>query len=190
MVALSNNAIIGVIAEEYNDVEVLYEVTCKIIPKEAFSFRHFIGHGCGKIRRKCIAWATNLLQRGCTHLVVMHDLDRNDKTSLRRDLEMAIAKVGFDASLVLIPSEELEAWLLSDPQAIKATFKMRILPKIPKDTEGIASPKEFLAEIVTRNSKTTYLNTVHNKRIAKNLGLSSIARCPSFLPYPEFLRKV
>jgi hypothetical protein len=51
---------IGVIAEESNDVEVLYEYTGKLIPANTFSFAQFVGHGCGKLRRKCRAWAGEL----------------------------------------------------------------------------------------------------------------------------------
>ena len=47
---------IGVIAEEKNDIDVIYELTCKIIKENQFSFSHFIGHGCGKVRKKCNAW--------------------------------------------------------------------------------------------------------------------------------------
>ena len=188
MVASNSTLEIGVIAEEVNDVEVLYELTSKIIAEESFSFRRFVGHGCGKLRRKCTAWAANLLRRGCTHLVVLHDCDRNNEAKLRRDLENAIADQKFVGNLVLIPVEELEAWLLSDAAAIKKTFNMKRIPKIPKDTEKIESPKEFLEDVVRRNSKTTYLNTIHNKRIAVNVRLASVGRCASFRPYPEFIR--
>ena len=81
---------IGVIAEEKNDVEVLYELTCKIINEREFSFKQFVGHGCGKLRRKCGAWAVNLLRRGCTHLVVVHDLDKRNESELRAELDSAI----------------------------------------------------------------------------------------------------
>ncbi len=70
---------IGIIAEEASDVEVLYELTCKLMNENMFSFKKFIGHGCGKLHRKCTAWAENLLLRGCSHLVVIHDLDNNDE---------------------------------------------------------------------------------------------------------------
>ncbi len=53
---------IGVIAEEQNDIDVLYQYTCKIIPENSFSFLRFVGHGCGKLRKKCRAWAENLLK--------------------------------------------------------------------------------------------------------------------------------
>ena len=186
--AASNNTLrIGVIAEEINDVEVLYELTCKIIAENTFSFRRFIGHGCGKVRRKCAAWSANLMARGCTHLVVLHDLDRHNEEELRKQLETSIAQQNFKGKLVLIPIEELEAWLLSDPIAIKKSFNMQKVPKIRKNVESIPSPKEYLAKIVDRNSKTTYLNTIHNKRIARNVKLTSVKRCGSFKPYPKFI---
>ncbi len=188
MVGWSKSLKIGVIAEEKNDVEVLYELTCKIIQENSFSFSHFVGHGCGKIRRKCYAWALNLLQRGCKRLVIIHDLDDRDEVKLREELEKAIKGLPFEQSVVLIPIEEIEAWLLADPEAIKRVFKMRRVPRIPARPEQIPNPKEFLGEIVKRNSRAHYLNTVHNRKIAAELHLESLDRCPSFFRYPPFLQ--
>lgn len=42
---------IGVIAEEASDIDVLYELTCKLTKENMFSFKRFIGHGCGKLRK-------------------------------------------------------------------------------------------------------------------------------------------
>ena len=189
MVASNKNTLtIGVIAEEANDVDVLYEITRKLIRDCDFSFKPFLGHGCGKIRRKCKAWANNLVRRGCTHLVVMHDRDRWDVDELRTLLRDKLGEHSRDTTLVLIPVEELEAWLLSDPKAIMTAFRMRTEPKIKNDSEAIDSPKEYLKAIVQRNSKTRYLNTVHNKKIAENLRLTSLRRCKSFRPYQAFLK--
>ena len=57
---------IGVIAEDTSDVEVLYELTAKLIEPNKFSFRRFVGKGCGKIKRKCGAWASALQTKGFT----------------------------------------------------------------------------------------------------------------------------
>ena len=70
---------IGIIAEENNDADVMYELTCKMIKEEYFSFRKFAAHGCGKLLRKCSAWAENLLTRGCSFLIIVHDLDKRSK---------------------------------------------------------------------------------------------------------------
>jgi hypothetical protein len=188
MAALTRTLKIGVIAEERNDIEVLYELTSKIIPETSFSFKQFIGHGCGTLRRKCHAWANNLKQRGCSFLVVLHDLDKRDESELRAALEGEIEDQGFHQSVVLIPIEEIEAWLLCDPRAIKTVFRMRDLPTIPSQPECISNPKEFLSDLVTRNSKSHYLNTIHNQKVAAELALDLLKkRCPSFSHYPQFL---
>lgn len=179
---------IGVIAEEKNDVDTIYELTRKIIKENRFSFTHFIGHGCGKLRKKCRAWADNLFDRGCTHLIVVHDLDKNDEKNLRTMLGNEIKDVKFKRTIILIPIEELDAWLLCDAEALKATFNMKKITKVPKSPEKIASPKEYLGELINKNSKAQYLNTVHNRRIAGNITIKSLVKCSSFSPFPVFLR--
>ena len=178
---------IGVIAEEQNDIDVLYELTCKLTLESNFSFSRFVGHGCGKLRRKCRAWSYNLIQRGCSHLVVIHDLDNNDEDRLREELEKSVRGIAFTGYIILIPIYEIEAWLLSDPLALKQTFNMNKLPNVPKHPETIRNPKEYLRDIVWKYCKKYYINTIHNKRIAAAIRIDSLSACCSFSPYPEFL---
>ena len=51
MAVLTKALRIGVIAEEWNDVDVIYELTCKIIKENQFSFLNFAAHGCGKLQK-------------------------------------------------------------------------------------------------------------------------------------------
>lgn len=178
---------IGVIAEEYNDIDVLYQLTSKLIPENSFSFSKFVGHGCGKLRRKCKAWARNLIYRGCSHLVVMHDLDDNNEGKLRQQLEQSAHGLAFTGSLILIPVHEVEAWLLCDAAALRAVFSMKKQPKLPARPERIQSPKEHLRDLVWRASKKHYVNTIHNSRIASRMLIESLEVCKSFGPYPRFL---
>ena len=99
---------IGIIAEEYNDIEVIYELTSKLIPPDKFSFKKFVAHGCGKLRRKCKPWAENLLRRGCKYIVVLHDLDTSAERELRDELTTYVNNVGFEAFIILIPIHEIE----------------------------------------------------------------------------------
>lgn len=192
MAALSKPSLmrIGVIAEENNDVEVLYELTSKLVAKNSFSFSRFVGHGCGKVRRKCEAWANNLLTRGCSVLVVIHDLDKRNELELRTTLETQVRASGFPQSVVLIPVQEIEAWLLSDPKAIQQVFRMRKVPRVPSRPERIPDPKEFLSRLVSANSQSHYLNTVHNRKIASALTIDALDCCPSFWRYPKFLADI
>ncbi|MFH1300663.1 MAG: DUF4276 family protein [Planctomycetota bacterium] len=181
---------LGIIAEDNNDIAVIDELTRKFIKETQFSISPFIGRGCGKLRRKCKSWAGILLQKGCEHLIIVHDLDRNDELSLREELEAKIKDLGFKKSIVLIPTEELEAWLLTDANAIKTVFNMKCLPKVPRHPEKVQSPKEYLGQLVRNNAKAQYLNTVHNQRIARELCVSSLDKCPSFSTLPDFLLSV
>jgi len=178
---------IGVIAEEQNDVDVLYRLTCKLLPENSFSFSKFIGHGCGKLRRKCRPWAKNLIARGCSHLVVLHDLDSRDESSLRKELLGSIANLPFSGHVIIIPVHEIEAWLLCDALALKTAFNMRRTPRVPARPERIQSPKEHLRDLVWRSCQKRYVNTIHNGKIARFVRLESLEACPSFTPYPQFV---
>ena len=180
---------IGVIAEEVNDVEVLYELTCKLIEENKFSFKKFVGHGCGKLRRKCTAWAEDLMRRGCSHLVVIHDLDKFNETCLRTELSNSVHHIDFDRYIILIPIKEIESWLLTDATALKTVFKMSQLPKLPNSPEQLQDPKQSLFDIVYKNVKKYYVNTIHNRKIAAEIRLSKMKNCRSFQPYSVFMRE-
>jgi len=181
---------IGVIAEEKNDIDVLYRLTCKIVPERSFSFSKFIGHGCGKIRSKSGVWANNLIQRGCSHLVVMHDLDRGDEVRLRSQLSRAVQHLEFKLILIIIPIEELEAWLLHDAFALKNVFNMKETPKLPNQPEKIKSPKEYLRNLIRKHCGKYYVNTIHNAKIATLIDITTLETCYSFAPYYRFLKDI
>ena len=190
MAASTKSRQIGIIAEEINDVEVLAELTSKFIRRNAYSISRFVGHGCGKLRRKLAAWATVLRDRGCEILVVLHDSDGADQGVLRAELDASLRRSAaqFDAIIVLIPVEELESWLLCDPDALRLTFNMKKAPKLPARPENQKSPKEFLRDLVNNASNAEYANTIHNLRIAQRLSISALEKCPSFGRYPAALK--
>ena len=178
---------IGVIAEDNNDVDVLYEITCKLTKENSFSFKKFVGHGSGMLRRKCTAWAKNLLLRGCTHLVVLHDLDENNENELRKKLNDCVKNIKFKGYVILIPVKELEAWLLTDSKSLKDVFHMARLPKLPNNPEAVRRPKEKLKEIIWKYTSQYYFNTIHNRKIAASCRISKLKMCKSFRPYPVFI---
>lgn len=181
---------IGVIAEDTSDVEVLYELTCKLMDERSFSFKKFVGRGCGKLRSKCSSWAHNLSQRGCQYLVVVHDLDRYKEADLRSQLSTSVSPADFDAYLILIPKRELEAWLLTDSKALKTVFNMPKLPKIPANSENLTDPKKTISRIVRISTRKDYVNTIHNKKIAGAMRISKAKNCVSFRPYPKFISSI
>jgi hypothetical protein len=180
---------IGVIAEDKSDVEVVKEIFRKYSSNGSFSVKPFVGSGCGRLKSKCKTWTETLFSLGCSFVVIMHDRDSADAELLRQELEKKVSAKTHPGTAIVIPVEELEAWLLSDESALKAVFSMKQKPKRYKNCENVPSPKEEIAKVVYSMTKKRYLNTVHNKRIAELTTISNLRRCASFLPLDKFLRQ-
>lgn len=180
----------GIIAEDDSDVGVLREITLALLKPRAIGFSRFVGDGCGKLRRKCGAWARNLVRQGCPWVVVVHDLDVYDEQQLRTQLTRAIAPAQAKASVILIPKREIEAWLLYDGAAIAAAFSERRHPQVPGNPESLLDPKKYLRDLIWKKYRKEYLNTVHNPLIAKHIDLALLGRSGSFAPHLAFARTV
>ena len=177
---------IGIIAEDDSDVAVVRELTLSLLRPNRIGFSRFVGHGGGKLRRKCGAWARTLVRLGCPWITVVHDLDVYDEPQLRAQLTRAIAPARARVSVVLIPKREIEAWLLYDAKAIAAAFNENQQPKLPGNPESLSDPKEHLRQLIWKKYGKDYLNTVHNGRIAKRIDVSILARSASFARHPVF----
>jgi len=181
---------IGVLAEDNSDVEVIRELLQKVAKSRPFAVRSFVGHGCGKLRNKCHDWAHQLYLKGCAMLLLIHDLDRRKLPALRTDLVKALGNCSIAKHSIIIPVQELEAWLLCDANALKKTFSMKKLPKIPGNPEFINDPKEKLDALIWHCSGKTqrYMNTIHNQKIAKHVEISELKKCQAFLEFEKFIK--
>lgn len=180
---------IGVIAEDASDVEVITEILAKYMVRNTFSVKSMIGHGCGRIKQKCDSWSRLLFKRGCEHVFLFHDLDRDNECNLRKLLEKKLSPQEVPNSLIVIPIEELEAWLLSDTKAIQYVFSLPKCPKKISNCESVSSPKEHLAKMVLSGGKR-YVNTIHNKKISERVSLENLKRCPSYAEFDNYLVKI
>jgi hypothetical protein len=178
---------IGVIAEDKSDVEVITVILEKYAAKNTFEVKKFVGNGCGRLRNKCRTWTETLLKAGCTHVLIFHDLDRNEETKLLKTLLNKVPSKEFPNALIVIPIEEMEAWLLADEAAITKTFALKHpLKKIPSP-ETVGSPKEEIGRIVWSGAKKRYLNTVHNVKIASTAKRDNLLRCTSYVKLDDYL---
>jgi hypothetical protein len=186
-----NVPIVGIIAEDDNDVDSIKILIHRLAENNRIGIRRKIGHGCGKINRKCNAWSGELKTKGCSLLIIVHDLDENKVTLLKDEIIKALEPCAICDYLICIPIQEIEAWLLSDPEGIRAAMALYSTPNVKYPPETINSPKEHLGELIHRASKgeRVYLNTKHNEIIAKQVSIDNIKRkCPSFLPFYSFIK--
>ena len=179
---------IGIIAEDISDIEVI-KLLAKKLTGKTISAHHHVGKGCGPLKRKTPAWCRVLFTKGCSRVLLVHDRDRNDASQLRKTLEDILANAPQQVKIVVIPEEELEAWLLSDTSAITKAMKLKSKISVIHHPETITSPKEYIHQQVYKASqnKIIYVNSVHNKLIAQEINVALIKqRCPSFKQFEDF----
>lgn len=180
----------GLIAEDASDILVIKKLAKKVSGKN-ISAAHFVGKGCGPIKKKAPGWCKAFQSKGCTQILLVHDRDRHDAEKLRRELEVVLDAVPQARKLVVVPTEELEAWLLSDHYAIKTALNLKKPIKEEHHPERINSPKEHLGAAVWKISekKVNYINAVHNPIIAEHIDVARITKkCPSFEPFAQFFK--
>lgn len=180
----------GIIAEDDSDVAVVSAITAALLRPHVIGFKKFVAGGCGKLRRKCAAWARILVERDCSWIIVVHDLDQNSEQQLRQQLSAAVVPAGAQATVVLIPKREIEAWLLYDARAIAATFRRRPVPSLPGNPENLTDPKKHLSDLVWKAYRRVYLNTVHNALIAQHISVERLRPSRSFAPHFTFAQFV
>lgn len=181
---------IGLIVEDNSDFDTMRVLISRYLDVKSLKFKKAVGNGCGKMRRKALAYAENLSNRGCNAVILVHDLDRRNLEELRSDLQFFLNRSVAEFNFICIPNEEIEAWLLSDKEAIKDVFHLQQSIKPIYHPETIRSPKEHLAQLVYKSSNKNkrYINTQHNVKIAEKLEIEVVAsKCPSFKELLNFL---
>ncbi len=181
---------VGIIAEDDSDIDCLKVFIHRIKSDEKIGIKKFVGKGCGKIKRKANSWAVQLKTKGCKSLILVHDLDKNNLTELKRKINDSINPCPITNHLICVPIQELEAWLISDTKAIQKSLGLPKQPKITGLPENIDSPKEKLGELIQRfsNNEKIYMNTKHNELIANEICIDTIKKkCPSFVELYNFI---
>lgn len=178
---------LGVIAEDNSDVDVVGAILEKYTEKNSFVIKKFVGNGCGRLRNKCRTWTETLLKAGCSHVLIFHDLDRNEESKLLSTLLSKVPNKEFPNALIVIPIEEMEAWLLADEMAISKTFSLKQPLKRVSTPETVNSPKEEIGLLVWSAAKKRYVNTVHNAKIASAATRENFLRCTSYTKLHDYL---
>ena len=90
----------------------------------------------------------------------------------------------------ILSNSYVQAWLMSDSNALRRAFSLKKTPKIVGNPENIVDPKGKLESLVWRLSGKTkrYINAVHNAVIAKQVSVTSLRKCSAFHEFERFVR--
>jgi len=179
-------------AEDYSDIKTI-AIFARRINNQSYKIKKYSAKGCGRLRRKCFKIAMLWVKQNIKHIIICHDLDCNDEKKCRilhNKLENAVSKVPNSKEVVciIIPIQEIEAWLLSDVKPLNTKFSGMKLKEI-HNPEKISSPKELIEKRSRkRNCKPRYINTIHNPELAKLIDIQKIVeKCPAFRPFCNFV---
>jgi hypothetical protein len=181
--------VLGVIAEDHSDVDVVEVLTRKITPAP-LTVRRAIARGSGRLQKKALEWARVLHGRGCTHLMLVRDSDHHSVADLTARLTQALEGSPIARRVVVIPVRTIEAWLLADHAAVNTALKLR--PPLSKQAnpQSLPRPKEHLGALIEQRTALHihYTHTIHNVRIARHADVAQLRRCESFHGFEAFVR--
>jgi hypothetical protein len=180
----------AVLAEDPSDADTLVALVRGIIGQTQLKVRQKGFGGCGELRIKAPRYIKLFAELGATRFIICHDSDGKNPADIRAKVEAAIKKKGCSTykHAVVVPVEELEAWMIADEEAIA-----RVIPsltiKAVKRPESIQSPKEWLVNKSTKGrSKPLYVPAIHNHQVARHIDLEKLEKkCPSFGPLKRFV---
>lgn len=183
----------AVLAEDRSDADALVVLVKRIsgdnhiqVVKKGFS-------GCGELCRKAGSHIADFAKQGATHFIVCHDSDGNDPAAIRQKVKAGIdTKIHLKAyrHKIIVPVQELEAWLIADEAAITKTIPTLSI-SVVNHPEDIDSPKEWLirASYTGQRSRPLYAPATYNRQVALHLDIAKVERkCGSFRELTAFIR--
>ncbi|MDB5353922.1 MAG: hypothetical protein JWN24_375 [Phycisphaerales bacterium] len=193
----------GVLGEDDSDAETLDVVIRRLIQRPNLSVKRKGYGSCGQLLRRGANQLRLFRDIGCTRFVVCYDSDGNDPKERHGEVLERILKPTqippfvsgmslqgmTSCCCILIPVQEIEAWILADIKAVSKVFTSWEPGPIQQNPETIPSPKEFLERLSELNHrKPIYSHATDNKEIAKHLDFGLVRqRCPSFGPLVDFV---
>lgn len=124
--------------------------------------------------------------------IICVDADELDGEKRKIEVnERIVAASGVKKSCaVIVPTWEIEAWILADINAAGKIFgKWKDLPEI-RHPENLKDAKEQLVRMCRKGATPPYNHATHNQRIAPHLDLVKVySRCKSFRPLMDIICK-
>lgn len=185
----------AIFAEDKSDFETLKKIVKKIAGNQSLQVKGR-GFDGGSELLKDGARSIKALSKipNIRKFIVCHDADSCcNKQKLDEVVSKVIKPSGINASQIIavVPTAELESWILADVNACRHVFRSMPLQSEIKNPESIKNAKEHLARLCRERTIPKYSNATHNPIIADYLDLQKVYRkCPSFRVLAESVDKV
>jgi hypothetical protein len=178
----------GILGEHASDVDTLDILIRRLQEKHRQSVTQNLKKGytgSGTLKNEGWKALREFNRRGCARFLVAQDADQKDVGEIRAEIIRKIIKpAGITGCVcIIIPVQEIEAWLLADILAVSKIFT-GWKPKEVASPESIAKPKEYLEKLSRQvNEKPRYIHAKHNAQLARYVDLDLVTkRCQSFKP--------
>ena len=174
----------AVLAEDWSDVDAIVVLLKRIsgIDNQKIFRKGF--NGCGALRTKACRIMGEFSTKGATRFIICHDSDGVDVREIKAKFVATLNDprcAGLDHQ-VIVPVQELEAWIIADEGAIKKAIPSLSIRKCVS-TRVIGEPEGVVGQRIAEGcSKPLFVPSLHNKLVASFIDLAKLERkCPSFL---------
>lgn len=185
----------GIIAEDDSDIQCLKVLIKRIKQDSSLTIKGKGYKGCSHMLRKGFNQLKAYHKLGVTHFVICHDKDRaTEQNRYNEVFDKVVKPSGIHKSnnkiCILIPTEEMEAWILADIEAVTKVIPLWKPSEKFTSPESIESPKEKLTKLSrTESSKPLYNYVTHNQKVFEHIDLETVKnKCPSFAKLYEFVK--
>lgn len=184
----------SVLAEDKNDVECLKVLINRLKKSDSEKIKGKGFSSCGNMLNKGKRELKQHEQRGCNKFIICYDRDDSTVDQRRQEVIRKIIEpsgIKKDNICILIPVEEMEAWILADIVSVTKAIPSWKPNKEFSSPERVSSPKEELTRLSRKErSKPLYNYATDNAKIFKHLDLEIIKKkCPSFRTLAKFIEE-
>ena len=118
--------------------------------------------------------------------IICADADKLDDQDRRRQINDSVVKLSPVACTVVVPTWELEAWIMADINAGAKIFGRWNRQAEVVSPENIVDAKEHLERLCKKSTSPPYNHATHNQLIIEHVDLNKVySRCSSFRPLLE-----
>ncbi|MCX7098711.1 MAG: DUF4276 family protein [Methylococcales bacterium] len=182
-----------VIAEDASDVKCLKVLIKRLAGDKPLTIEGKGFGSCGNMLNKGARFLnTYSNQAKFSKFIICHDRDKSSYQSVYKNVDDRIIKnagINNKEICILIPTEEIEAWILADIKAVKNVISSWPHNKIDGSPEDIKNPKEVLQSLSRIDKpRPLYNHVLHNEKIMGYLDLAVVKnKCPSFAELAAFV---